>query len=100
MAEVYPGLVARSGDGQIETVMYQYLPSMLLNEYQKQQRTIDAQASHLAKLEQDRLVLTAQITALRQSVAEIGELKQQMAHMARLLAQQRAGAVTAGLELR
>jgi len=80
--------------------MYQYLPSMLLNEYQKQQRTIDTQAKHIAKLEQDRLVHTAEITALKQSVAEIAELRQQMAHMARLLAQQRPGAVTAGLELR
>lgn len=40
VAEVYPGLVARSADGQVETVMYQYLPAMLLNEYQKQQREI------------------------------------------------------------
>ena len=41
VAEVYPGLVAHSADGQIETVMYQFLPPMLLNEVQKQQRTID-----------------------------------------------------------
>ncbi len=32
VAEVYPGLVAHSADGQIETVMYQFLPPMLLNE--------------------------------------------------------------------
>ena len=30
--------------------MYQYLPSMLLNEYQKQQRIIQAQARHIAEL--------------------------------------------------
>ncbi len=52
VAEVYPGLVARSADGQVETVMYQFLPPMLLNEYQKQQRTIEALADHIAKLEQ------------------------------------------------
>lgn len=40
--EVYPGLVAYSADGQIETVMYQHLPPMLLNEFQKQQRRINA----------------------------------------------------------
>ncbi|HET9653476.1 MAG TPA: tail fiber domain-containing protein [Usitatibacter sp.] len=40
VAQVYPGLVAHSADGQVETVMYQYLPAMLLNEYQKQQREI------------------------------------------------------------
>ena len=32
VAEVYPDLVARSADGQIETVKYQVLDSMLLNE--------------------------------------------------------------------
>jgi len=49
VADVYPGLVAHSADGQIETVMYQFLPPMLLNEYQKQQRTIQAQAADLAQ---------------------------------------------------
>ncbi|MBL0121924.1 MAG: tail fiber domain-containing protein [Betaproteobacteria bacterium] len=47
--EVYPGLVAHSAEGQIETVMYQHLPPMLLNEFQKQQRTIAAQAGELAR---------------------------------------------------
>jgi hypothetical protein len=32
VAEVYPDLVAHSADGQIETVKYQVLDSMLLNE--------------------------------------------------------------------
>src|SRR5262249_11881505 len=49
VADVDPGLVARSSDGEIETVMYQFLPPMLLNEYQKQQRTIQAQASRMAE---------------------------------------------------
>ncbi len=41
VAEVYPELVARGADGQIETVKYQVLDSMLLNELQRQQRTIE-----------------------------------------------------------
>jgi hypothetical protein len=94
VAEVYPGLVARSADGQIETVMYQYLPSMLLNEYQKQQRRIEAQAKHIEKMERTH---SAEIAGLKAAVAEVAELKQQMAHMARLLDQQRIGTVTAGL---
>ena len=36
VAEVYPDLVVRSADGQIETVKYQLLDPMLLNEVQKQ----------------------------------------------------------------
>jgi hypothetical protein len=49
VAEIYPELVARNKDGEVETVMYQFLAPMLLNEVQKehrrnldQQKTIDA----------------------------------------------------------
>ena len=59
VADVYPGLAAHAADGQIETLMYQYLPPMLLNEIQKQQRTIEAQATDLqrqaAQLAQQRV---------------------------------------------
>ncbi|APV50526.1 hypothetical protein BWI17_12995 [Betaproteobacteria bacterium GR16-43] len=48
VAQVYPGLVAHSADGQVETVMVQFLPPMLLNEFQKQQRTIASQSERLA----------------------------------------------------
>jgi len=39
----YPDLVAHSADGQIETVKYQVLDSMLLNEVQRQQAEIGRQ---------------------------------------------------------
>ncbi len=48
--DVYPGLVAHSTDGQIETVMYQHLPPMLLNEFQKQQRRINALEQELQEI--------------------------------------------------
>jgi hypothetical protein len=47
VAEVYPDLVARSADGQIETVRYQLLDSMLLNELQKQNATVTAQKEQI-----------------------------------------------------
>lgn len=75
VAEVYPGLVAKAADGQVEAVMYQFLPPMLLNEYQKQQRTIDAQASmlrvqteRLARMEEERALQAAELAELRRSV--------------------------------
>jgi hypothetical protein len=52
VAEVYPDLVARSADGQIETVKYQMLDSMLLNELQKQNTTITAQKEQIRSLEE------------------------------------------------
>jgi hypothetical protein len=69
VAEVYPGLVARSADGQIETVLYQFLPPMLLNEYQKLQHTIEAQA---ARFEATASALKAENEALRARI-EVGD---------------------------
>jgi hypothetical protein len=55
VAEVYPDLVTHSADGQVETVKYQVLDSMLLNEVQKQQALIRQQQMEIdglkAKLE-------------------------------------------------
>ena len=83
VAEVYPGLVARSADGQIETVMYQFLPPMLLNEYQKQQRTIEAQAAEMSRQALQIARQTARIAELEQAhvvlqkqAADIAALKQ------------------------
>ena len=95
VAEVYPGLVAHSADGHVETVMYQFLPSMLLNEYQKQQRMLAKQALHIATLEQDRQTQNARMDAIERSSAE------QATHMAKLLDQlRRTDVVSAGLELK
>ena len=51
VADVYPDLVARSADGQIETVKYQVLDSMLLNELQKEHRQVQRQAEMIRLLE-------------------------------------------------
>jgi Chaperone of endosialidase len=48
VAQVYPDLVAHSADGQIETVKYQVLDSMLLNELQRQEREIGSQSAQIA----------------------------------------------------
>jgi hypothetical protein len=48
---VYPDLVAHSADGQIETVKYQVLDAMLLNQVQRQQEEIRSLRERLAKME-------------------------------------------------
>jgi len=72
--KVAPGLVARSATGEIETVFYQHLTPMLLNEYQKQQRTIEAQGAMLTRQ-------TARIAALEKQAAQVAELRQQLARV-------------------
>ena len=49
--EVYPELVARNKDGEVETVMYQFLAPMLLNEVQKQHQQIEQQQTVIDALE-------------------------------------------------
>ena len=51
VSEVYPDLVARSADGQIETVKYQVLDSMLLNELQKEHQQVQQQAETIRLLQ-------------------------------------------------
>ena len=55
--EVAPELIAYTADGEIYTVMYQHLPPMLLNEYQKQQRSLEQQKNDLAALKSDNDLL-------------------------------------------
>jgi hypothetical protein len=49
--EVYPDLVAHSADGQVESVKYQVLDSMLLNEVQRLNRENQNLQERLARLE-------------------------------------------------
>jgi hypothetical protein len=49
--KVYPDLVAHSSDGQIETVKYQVLDSMLLNELQKEHQQVQQQAEMIRLLQ-------------------------------------------------
>jgi hypothetical protein len=64
VAEVYPDLVARSADGQIETVKYQVLGPMLLNEVQRQERRIADQEEVIRRQQ-------AAIDALLQRVSRL-----------------------------
>jgi hypothetical protein len=50
VAEAFPDLVARSADGRIETVKYQMLDALLLNEVQRQEAEIRALKERLDKL--------------------------------------------------
>jgi hypothetical protein len=49
VAEVYPDLVARDADGQIQTVQYQKLTPMLLNEVQKEHKLLEEQEATIGK---------------------------------------------------
>jgi hypothetical protein len=61
VAEVYPELVARNKDGEVETVMYQFLAPMLLNEVQREHRWNEEQQKTIDRLEQRLQALETQL---------------------------------------
>ncbi len=105
VAKVYPDLVAYGADGKIETVQYQKLTPMLLNEMQhmnkllqsaqanvqKQEQTIKQQAQEIASLKQQALKVTAleQKVSLLQRQAEM--ISVLTARLAKLESQQMVG---------
>jgi hypothetical protein len=52
VGEVFPDLVARSSDGQIETVKYQVIDSLLLNEVQRQHAEIASLQGQIKELQE------------------------------------------------
>jgi hypothetical protein len=75
VAEVYPELVARNKDGQVDTVMYQFLAPMLLNEVQKQQKSIaelhEENAAMRDQFDAEKAVLRDQLQRLMQRVEQL-----------------------------
>ncbi|MGB6552588.1 MAG: tail fiber domain-containing protein, partial [Candidatus Binataceae bacterium] len=74
--KVYPELVIDDADGRAETVAYQVLPAMLLNEVQKQARAEQRIARQLAQKD-------AQIAALQKQVDTLRKKDDQIDAMAR-----------------
>jgi hypothetical protein len=73
VAEVYPDLVARSADGQVETVKYQVLDSMLLNEVQRQQAEISTQKGQIRGLEQQNQDLQKRLARLEAAMVSASD---------------------------
>jgi len=70
VAKIYPDLVTYDRDGQLETVQYHKLTPMLLNELQRQQRTLDAQAKQLAGVKAENQALRAAVAELKAELHE------------------------------
>jgi polyhydroxyalkanoate synthesis regulator phasin len=76
VAEVAPELVARDKDGKIETVFYDKVNAMLLNQVQTQQRLIEEQREQLQSQRQDLSDrLQAQDDFIRRLESRLAELE-------------------------
>ena len=74
VAEVYPDLVAHSADGKIETVKYQVLDSMLLNEVQRLVKQLEGQRQRNQSLE-ERLAKIEAVLSSMSRVSDAPELR-------------------------
>ena len=72
VAKVFPALVANGDDGKPYTVRYHLLTALLLNELQRQHRTLDSQQAELRAMYSEN-------ATLRQQLDEIGDLKARLA---------------------
>jgi hypothetical protein len=89
VAEVMPALVVRDEDGRPETVAYQTLSSLLLNEYQKQHHAMqvltdaarerdNATQQRVAHLEQQLAGRDRELVALHEELAQLSRITQQL----------------------
>jgi Chaperone of endosialidase len=75
VAEVAPDLVFRNKDGQINTVRFEQLGSMLLNEFLKEHKKVQALEATVAQQQKGMEVLTAQ---LKEQAAQIQKVSAQL----------------------
>ena len=82
VAEVDPELVVRSRDGEIMTVRYEQINTMLLNEFLKEHKKVDQQQATISELEstvarqeKGMKILTAQ---LKEQAAQIQRVSAQL----------------------
>jgi polyhydroxyalkanoate synthesis regulator phasin len=72
--EIYPDLVVKNKEGQIETVQYQKLTPMLLNEVQKQHGELHQQSETIRHLEERDGQLSDTIRSLEARLAALEAL--------------------------
>jgi hypothetical protein len=71
VAEVLPELVVTNKEGQPETVAYQTLPVLLLNELRKEHEALEDATQRIKKDESELQSLRDAVNALRQLTAEL-----------------------------
>ena len=71
--EVFPDIVVKNADGQVETVQYHVLPILLLNEMKKQQVIIEQQQSVIENLTITSENMNAAISSLQTQLQQFTE---------------------------
>ena len=73
--KISPDLVTRGGDGKVNTVRYDAVNAMLLNEFLKEHRTVEKQEQTIAELKSGMKILTATV---KEQAAQIQNVSAQL----------------------
>jgi trimeric autotransporter adhesin len=85
VAEVYPDLVVKGADGKIQTVQYQKLTPMLLNELQKQHQLVEQMGKTITQQQETiRLLKTQQTETVQLLEKRLAALEAEQQSSARL----------------
>jgi len=68
VAEVNPGLVVRGKDGEVQTVRYEQINTMLLNEFLQEHKKVRQQEASVSQLKSEMQIMVAQ---LKEQAAQI-----------------------------
>jgi hypothetical protein len=82
VADVLPELVVYNANGEPESVAYHLLPTLLLNELQKEHQVVLAQAQRIDAQETQIAELRAQAANVESLTARLAELEHAVAQMA------------------
>jgi hypothetical protein len=87
VAKVLPELVVTNNEGQPETVAYQTLPVLLLNELQKEHAKVERQAADLRQAEKLVREQGLELAALKSQMTEVDSLRAELVELRRLTEQ-------------
>jgi hypothetical protein len=99
VAAIFPELVVRNAKGQPETVAYQTLPVLLLNELQKEHEQLQAEHELNRQQSAKLVLLQKQVEAQTARLTEVESLNARIANLERLAELPQAAALSKSAEL-
>jgi hypothetical protein len=80
--KVSPDLVVRDKEGKVNTVRYEQINAMLLNEFLKEHKKVDEQQVTISELKKDLGILTAQLKEQALQIEKVsGQLQMRQPRM-------------------
>jgi hypothetical protein len=86
VAEVNPQLVVRDKEGKVNTVRYEQINAMLLNEFLKEHKKVEEQQVTISDLKKDLGILTAQLKEQAEGIQKVSaqiEMRRPLTRVAR-----------------